>query len=78
MRKKQKTHLMSNETEAVISFDNNDTILIDEISGLIERSRRTIYSQASITTIFLFWEIGKCVNGDVLENKRADYGKKIV
>ena len=77
MGKNQKTDLINNETEAM-SFDKNETILFDEISGLIERSRRTIYAQASGTTVFLFWEIGKRVNGEVLENKRADYGKKIV
>lgn len=28
--------------------------------------------------MLLFWEIGRHINVDILENKRADYGKKIV
>ena len=26
----------------------------------------------------MYWEIGRYINEDILENKRADYGKKIV
>ena len=26
----------------------------------------------------MFWEIGRCINTDILENKRTDYGKMIV
>jgi len=51
---------------------------IDEISKLIEQSRKAIYKQASATTVLLFWKIGQCINSDILENKRADYGKQIV
>jgi hypothetical protein len=29
-------------------------------------------------TILLFWEIGRRVNNEVLDNKRAYYGKRIV
>jgi predicted nuclease of restriction endonuclease-like (RecB) superfamily len=57
---------------------NNGDALFDEISALIEKSRRSIYSQARASTIVLFWQIGQRINSDVLENKRADYGKQIV
>ena len=57
---------------------NNDDALFDEISALIEKSRRSIYSQARAATIVLFWQIGQRINTDVLENKRADYGRQIV
>ena len=50
---------------------NNDSILFDEIAKLIEHSRKTIYKQASATTVLLFWKIGQCINNDILENKRA-------
>jgi len=53
-------------------------ILFDEISTLIEQTRRAIYAQAIGSTVFLFWKIGQRINNDVLENKRADYGKQIV
>ena len=53
-------------------------ILFDDISTLIEQTRRAIYAQASGSTVLLFWKIGKRINNDILENKRADYGKQIV
>ena len=56
----------------------NNSKLFDEISKLIEQSRKTIYRQASATTVLLFWKIGQCINNDILENKRADFGKNIV
>jgi predicted nuclease of restriction endonuclease-like (RecB) superfamily len=56
----------------------NDNALFNEISALIEESRRKIYAHASGTTVLLFWQIGRCINSDILDNKRADYGKQIV
>ena len=56
----------------------SEQILFEEISAMIEQSRRVIYAQASGASISLFWNIGRCVNSEVLQNKRADYGKKIV
>lgn len=52
--------------------------LFNEISELIEQSRRAIYAQANSNTVMLFWKIGQHVNNDILGNKRADYGEQIV
>jgi predicted nuclease of restriction endonuclease-like (RecB) superfamily len=52
--------------------------LFHEISLLIEQSRNAIYKQARVASIVLYWNIGKRINNDILENKRADYGKQIV
>jgi predicted nuclease of restriction endonuclease-like (RecB) superfamily len=57
---------------------NNGSILFEDISNLINQARKNIYRQASGNTVFLFWQIGQRINSDVLENKRADYGKHIV
>ena len=57
---------------------NPDNILFEEISAMIERTKRTIYTQANRESVLLFWNIGRRVNDDVLQNKRADYGKQIV
>ena len=59
-------------------IENGGQVLFNTISSLIEQSRRVIYNHANSTNILLFWEIGKHINIDILENKRADYGKKIV
>ena len=55
-----------------------EQVLYEDVSALIEQSRRTIYAQASSATVLLFWRIGQRINTDVLENRRADYGKQIV
>jgi predicted nuclease of restriction endonuclease-like (RecB) superfamily len=52
--------------------------LIDEISGLIEESKCTIYANANSATVLLFWKIGESINRVILQNQRADYGKEIV
>ena len=59
-------------------LENNGQILFDKISKLIENSRRKIYAHASSTTVYLFWEISRHINEDILGNKKADYGKQIV
>ena len=55
-----------------------EQVLYDEISAMIEQSKRVIYSQANNETVLLFWKIGQRVNSEVLNHKRADYGKQIV
>jgi len=57
---------------------NSDQALFNEISALIEQSRRTIYAQSNTITVSLFWQIGRRINDEILQNKRADYGKQIV
>jgi len=57
---------------------NTDKLLFEEISAMIERTKRTIYTQANRGSVLLFWNIGRRVNDNILQNKRADYGKQIV
>jgi predicted nuclease of restriction endonuclease-like (RecB) superfamily len=52
--------------------------LFAEISGLIEQTRTTVIAQANHTVIMLYWKIGTTVNTAILQDKRADYGKRIV
>ncbi|MCL2250234.1 MAG: PDDEXK nuclease domain-containing protein [Oscillospiraceae bacterium] len=72
---------MSDKKENTIistDADSDEFTLFNRVSSLIEQSRRAIYSHAASSTMFLFWNIGKCINENILENRRADYGKKIV
>jgi predicted nuclease of restriction endonuclease-like (RecB) superfamily len=57
---------------------NYEDRLFYEISELIEQSRKAVYKSASSITVILFWQIGNRINADILENKRAEYGKQIV
>lgn len=52
--------------------------LLTELSQLIEQSQQQVVSQANSTLTMLFWHIGNRINKEILQNKRADYGKRIV
>lgn len=52
--------------------------LFSEVSALIEQTRSMVAVQANHALTLLFWKIGRRVNEEVLQNKRADYGKQIV
>ena len=52
--------------------------LFKELSQLIEQSQQQVVAQANSTLTLLFWHIGSRINQNILQNKRADYGKQIV
>ena len=55
-----------------------DETLFKEISSLIERSKQKVISQAKSAVIFLFWQVGKRINNEILKNERAEYGAQII
>lgn len=52
--------------------------LFNELSLLIEQSKQRIAIAANSTLTLLFWQVGKRINEEVLNNERAEYGKQIV
>jgi len=56
---------------------SNEKLFLD-LSKLIEQSRQKVAMQANSTLTILFWQIGKRINDDILQNRRAEYGKQIV
>lgn len=52
--------------------------LFQELSLLIEQSQQQVVAQANSTLTLLFWHVGNRINNNILQNKRADYGKQIV
>ena len=60
----------------------NDTIdekhLFSNISSIIEKRKFSVVSVANSHIILMFWEIGRYINQNILEDERADYGKKIL
>ena len=52
--------------------------LFNDLSQLIEQSKNFVIVQANSVMTMLFWSVGKRINEDILQNKRADYGKQIV
>jgi DUF1016 N-terminal domain len=63
-----------------------EQVLFNELSTLIEQSQQQVAAQANSTLTLLFWDnlsrfffgIGNRINNEILQNKRADYGKQIV
>jgi len=55
-----------------------NTNLIKEIKQLIEQSRQKVAVAVNSEISLLYWQIGKRINSDILNNKRAEYGKQII
>jgi predicted nuclease of restriction endonuclease-like (RecB) superfamily len=58
------------------SLDNNN--LFTEIVTLVENTQRQVVSVVNSSLTMLFWQVGKKINENILQNKRANYGKQIV
>jgi hypothetical protein len=52
--------------------------LFSDIERLIEESRHNVAQTVNSTLTILYWKIGSRINNNILQNKRADYGKQIV
>ncbi|WP_343689870.1 PDDEXK nuclease domain-containing protein [Chitinophaga sp.] len=52
--------------------------LFDEISQIIENSKRTVLIAVNTELVLLYWNIGSKLNNYVLGNQRAGYGREIV
>jgi predicted nuclease of restriction endonuclease-like (RecB) superfamily len=55
-----------------------EQVLFNDLSQLIEQNKRFVAAQANSVLTMLFWNVGKRINENILQNKRADYGKRIV
>lgn len=52
--------------------------LFGEIRALIEEGRRQVAVTVNSTMTLLYWRIGKRINQEILQEKRAEYGKQVV
>ena len=52
--------------------------LFDELVVLIESSKKRVNRTVNGELNLLFWHIGKRINEEILQNNRAEYGKKVV
>ena len=50
--------------------------LFEQIKNLIEQTKNNVAVNSSMT--MMYWHIGKLINDEILQNKRAEYGKEIV
>ena len=59
-----------------MKIENNR--LFSDVRELIEQGRQQIAVSVNSTMSFLYWQIGKRINEEILQDKRAEYGKQIV
>lgn len=56
----------------------NDQNLFSSVKQLIEQSKRQVAVSVNATMSMLYWQIGRKINDEILQNKRAEYGKTIL
>lgn len=61
-----------------MSKEIEHTQLFVSIKQLIEQSKQEIAVSVNATMSLLYWQIGEKINTEVLQHKRAEYGKQIV
>ncbi|MCP4131643.1 MAG: DUF1016 domain-containing protein [bacterium] len=54
------------------------TSLFKEVAILINESKTRVKAAVNSELALLYWNIGKAIKTEILKNKRADYGEKIV
>ena len=59
-------------------ISKNQNNLFADIKTLIEQSKQQIAVVVNSTMTMLYWQIGNRIKTDILQNKRAEYGQKIV
>jgi len=60
------------------NLEKNNNDLIQSIIALINDSRKHVAAAINRQLTLLYWNIGKEINENILQNKRADYGKQLV
>ena len=49
-----------------------------EVTQLIEQSKQNVAVAVNTEISLLYWNVGRRINNEILNNERAEYGKKIV
>ncbi len=52
--------------------------LLAELRGMIAEARGQVAQATNVALTTLYWKIGQRLHRDILKEKRADYGKRIV
>lgn len=59
-------------------LDKTDQNLFAEVRQMIEDAKSAISQTVNTGLTILYWSIGKRINDEILKNKRAEYGEKIL
>jgi DUF1016 N-terminal domain len=57
---------------------NINKALFLEIKQIVEQGRQQVAQAVNVGITTTYWNIGKRIQEDVLQNSRADYGKQII
>ena len=71
----RKDYFMS---ELVNRNDLNVDKLYDDISSLIDKTKMKVVSHVNTEFVILNWNIGKRIKNELLDNKKPEYGKKVI
>ncbi len=63
---------------AKIKNTHTELELFNDVAGLIQESRSYVAVAVNSALTLLYWKIGKCINNNILQNKRGEYGKQII
>ena len=61
-----------------VSNEPNEQFLFSELAQMIEQSQQKAFIAVNSTLTQLFWRVGNRINQEILQHKRAKYGKQIV
>ena len=61
-----------------MKIEKSNDSLINDLVALIEKGKNQLAYAANATMTITYWNIGKRINNEVLDNQRAEYGKQIV
>ena len=80
MTKEQISKLLKTNLDEPQAIDasNEHSVLLGDISLLIEQSKQELVARVNSSISILFWMVGKRISDEILQHNRADYGKQIV
>lgn len=61
-----------------MSKELDSHLLLHEVKRLIEQSKQQIAISVNSSLTLLYWNIGRRINAETLQSKRAEYGKQII
>lgn len=61
-----------------MEIEKTSILLINDLVALIEKGRKQLAYAANATMTLTYWNVGKRINNEILDNQRAEYGKQIV
>lgn len=62
----------------MVNKHRNINDLFSEVKHLIEEARQAVAINVNSGTTVLYWNVGNRVNIEILDNKRAEYGKEVI